>query len=374
MLVWPGVKLERAFCSERHIMTEPENGDKFLIVSSSPHLSEPATSRRIMAEVLIGCAPAALFAVFFFKILAIKVLVTCIVTAVLTEYIFNAVRKKRQTAFDGSAIVAATILGLSLPPAIPFWAAMIGMVVSIAVAKMLFGGLGCNIFNPAMVGRAFLMACFGTMMTFWVMPQNVDYKGIKVDEAGNSVVAVSQATPLKQAKQPIKDSAKPLEELAKEDRATAVEANSELSNAFWGNIGGSLGETSALAWLIGGLFLLLRGTITWHTPVGVLGAAAAVSAIAWGIDSDVYASPLLHLCSGGLMMCAFFIATDPVTCPLTKKGRLIFGIGVGTLTMLIRLIGGYPEGIMYAILLMNSVTPLIDSWTVPKPYGDIPKP
>ena len=355
-------------------MTEPENGDKFLIVSSSPHLSEPATSRRIMAEVIIGCGPAVLLAVFFFKILAVKVLFTCIFTAVATEYIFNVVRKKRQTAFDGSAIVAALILGLSLPPAIPFWAAMIGMIVSIAVAKMLFGGLGCNIFNPAMVGRAFLMACFGTMMTFWVLPNQVDYNGVKVDDAGNSVVAVSQATPLKYAKQPIKDKAKPVEELPEAQKAKAVTANNMLSDAFWGKIGGSLGETSALAWLIGGIFLLLRGTITWHTPVGVLGSAALISGIAWLINGDVYANPLLHLCSGGLMMCAFFIATDPVSCPLTKKGRLIFGIGVGALTMLIRLIGGYPEGIMYAILLMNSVTPLIDSWTVPKPYGDIPKP
>ncbi len=355
-------------------MTEPDRGDKFLIVSSSPHLSEPATSRRIMAEVIIGCSPAVLFAVYFFKILAIKVLLSCIIAAVVTEYIFNVVRKKRQTALDGSAIVAALILGLSLPPSIPFWAAMIGMVVAIAVAKMLFGGLGCNIFNPAMVGRAFLMACFGTMMTFWVTPEHVDYKGIKTNDAGESVVAVSEATPLKHFKEQIKLKDTPVDESSEVTEIEEVTVEDTLSKAFWGNIGGSLGETSTLAWLIGGLFLLLRGTVTWHTPVGVLGSALLISGIAWLIDDKAYVNPLMHLCSGGLMMCAFFIATDPVTCPLTKKGRLIFGIGVGSLTMLIRLIGGYPEGIMYAILLMNSVTPLIDSWTVPKPYGDVPKP
>ncbi len=342
-------------------MTESQKDGKFLIVSSSPHLSEPATSRRVMAEVIIGCVPAIIGALFFFKILAVKVLLTCIITAVATEYIFNVVRGKRQTAFDGSAVVAAIILGLSLPPAIPFWAAMLGMVVSIGVVKMLFGGLGCNIFNPAMAGRAFLMACFGTLMTFWVLPQQVDISGIKVDDSGKSVVAVSEATPLKIAKQPIKD--KTDEEKAPEVKAKASEANSWIKDAFIGRVGGSLGETSAIAWLIGGLFLIFRGTITWHTPAGVLGAAAMVSGIAWFSDPGVYANPILHLCSGGLLMCAFFIATDPVTCPLTKKGRFIFGAGVGILTMLIRLIGGYPEGVMYAVLLMNSVTPLIDNWT-----------
>ena len=353
-------------------MTESQFGDKLLIVSSSPHLSEPATSRKVMAEVLIGCLPAVIGSILFFKILAVKVLLSCIITAVVTEYIFNKVRGKKQTAFDGSAVVAATILGLSLPPAIPFWAASLGMLVAIGVVKMLFGGLGCNIFNPAMAGRAFLMACFGTMMTFWVLPDDVAAYGIKVNDNGQPVVAVSQATPLKELKQPIKDKAD--DEIAPENKANALDANKLIRDAFIGNVGGSLGETSTVAWLIGGVFLLTRKTITWHTPVGVLGAAGAVSLIAWLIDSGIYANPLLHLCSGGLMMCAFFIATDPVTCPLTKKGRFIFGVGVGTLTMLIRLIGGYPEGIMYAILLMNSVTPLIDNWTRPKTVGDIPRP
>ncbi len=353
-------------------MTESQKDGKLLIVSSSPHLSEPATSRRVMAEVIIGCVPAIIGALFFFKLLAVQVLLTCIVTAVGTEYIFNLVRGKRQTAFDGSAIVAALILGLSLPPSIPFWAAMIGMVVAIGVVKMLFGGLGCNIFNPAMAGRAFLMACFGTLMTFWVLPGQVEYNGTTIDRDTGQVVAVSQATPLKVAKQPISD----LKDDEKTDlqKAKAQEANNIIMDAFIGRVGGSLGETSALAWLIGGLFLLFRGTVTWHTPAGVLGSATFIAGIAWMYDPQIYANPLLHLVSGGLMMCAFFIATDPVTCPLTKKGRLIFGIGVGALTMLIRLKGGYPEGVMYAVLLMNSVTPLIDNWTRPRPAGDIPRP
>ncbi len=353
-------------------MTESQQEGKLLIVSSSPHLSEPVTSRKVMAEVIIGCLPAIIGALFYFKLLAVTVLFTCILTAVATEYVFNLVRGKKQTALDGSAIVAAVILGLSLPPAIPFWAAALGMVVSIGVVKMLFGGLGCNIFNPAMAGRAFLMACFGSMMTFWVLPDQVDFGGVKLDASGHSVVAVSQATPLKIAKQPLMDAAD--EEKTPEMKASAVSASSLIKDAFTGKEGGSLGETCAIAWLIGGIFLLLRGTITWHIPAGVLGSAGLISTGAWLYNPALYAHPLLHLASGGLMMCAFFIATDPVTCPLTKRGRFIFGLGVGALTMLIRIKGGYPEGVMYAVLLMNAVTPLIDIWTAPKPVGDLPRP
>ena len=336
--------------------TEPK---MIFTISSSPHLSQSATSRRVMCEVSLAMIPAMAAAIYLFGPVAAIILAVCVVAALATEWAFNAVRKKTQTIGDFSVVVTALILGLSLPPTIPAWAAAMGTIVAVAVAKMLFGGLGSNIFNPAMVGRAFLMACFGMMMTTWTAP--IDR------QADGQVAAVTQPTPLAVAKQAIKDAHNP--DKAAPDKQTAGAANRLIESMFMGNISGSVGETSAICWLIGGLFLLLRRTITIHIPLAVLGSATAIAAIAWLVDPEIYANPLVHLCGGGLMMCAFFIATDPVTCPLTKLGRIIFGVGVGGLIMLIRLKGGYPEGVMYAILLMNAMTPLIDRWTRPVPMG-----
>jgi len=335
-------------------------------VSSSPHLAEPATSKRVMFEVVIGCIPALIMAVVLFRGAAISHLLTCVVSAVLTEWVFNAVRKKPQTIDDGSAVVTALILALSLPPTLPLWMAAVGSIVAIAVAKMLFGGLGGNIFNPAMAGRAFLMACFGTMMATWSLPA-LTYQNptAAAQQHPDNADAVTQPTPLALAKQPIKDAANQ----DKTVKATPNEANESLQAMFLGTVSGSLGETSALCWLIGGLFLLVRRTITYHIPLAVLATAGAIATFAWLFDSQVYANPLVHLCGGGLMMCAFFIATDPVSCPLTRTGRVLFGIGIGALIMLIRLKGGYPEGVMYAVLLMNALTPLLDRWTRPTPLG-----
>ncbi len=341
---------------------------KVLEVSSSPHLQDESTSRRVMLEVAIGTLPAAGMAIYLFRGSALAVLFSCLVAGMGTEWIFNAVRKKTQTILDGSALVTCLILALSLPPTFPWWGCVIGSAVAIGVAKMLFGGLGTNIFNPAMVGRAFLMACFGMLMTTWVIsaPQYPDYE-TSAQEQGIQVDAVTQPTPLALAKQVIKDAHDP--DKAEEEKQTSATVNGKINSMFIGNISGSVGETSALLWLLGGLFLLWRRTITFHIPLAVLGSALAMATGAWLINSEVYPNPLVHLCGGGLMMCAFFIATDPVSCPLSKSGRVIFGIGVGVLIMLIRLIGGYPEGVMYAVLLMNSMTPLLDRWTKPTPLG-----
>ncbi len=353
--------------------------EKILTVSSSPHLSDGATSRRVMFEVVIGTLPAVLAAIWFFGGKSVSVLVSCLVACVATEWVFNAVRKKPQTIDDGSAIVTALILGLSLPPGFPWWAAVVGSVVSIGVAKMLFGGLGANIFNPAMVGRAFLMACFGTMMTTWAMPishDKVDSNGagavvrsgvVSGKVANSTVAAVSQPTPLAVAKQVIRDAGNA--DVPARKKASPQGIDGKVEQLFLGDTGGSLGETSSLCWLIGGIFLLIRRTITWEIPVMVLGSAGLIATFAWWMNPNVYVNPLVHLFGGGLMMCAFFIATDMVTCPLSKWGRILFGIGVGGLVMLIRLKGGYPEGVMYAILLMNSITPLLDRWTRPTPLG-----
>ena len=340
---------------------------KVLTVSPSPHLYEPSTSRRIMVEVVIGLLPGTAMAIYLFGGPAVIVLASSLVGCLGTEWIFNAVRRKPQTVLDGSGIVTALILGLSLPPTIPWWVVIIGAVVAIGIAKMIFGGLGGNIFNPAMVGRAFLMACFGVMMTTWVAPACEQSETAAQLAESAEPVAVTGATPLALAKAPIKDAAK--EGLPPAQRATAAEVNTLVVPMFQGTISGSAGETSALAWLIGGIFLLVRRTITWHIPIAVLATAGIIAGGAWLYNDQVYPNPLVHLFGGALMMGAFFIATDPVSCPLAKSGRLIFGAGVGAIVMLIRLKGGYPEGVMYAILLMNSMTPLLDRWTRPVPVG-----
>lgn len=321
-----------------------------------------------MYEVVIGTLPATGMALYLFQWNAAVVLTSCLAGCLGTEWLFNLARKKSQTIDDGSAMVTALILGLSLPPKFPWWGALLGSVVAIGVAKMLFGGLGCNIFNPAMVGRAFLMACFGMLMTTWSIPaQEQNRLKAEAQKSGREVAAVTAQTPLNKAKEVIKDAYNT--DMPPDKKKSVFEVNADVQSLFVGTISGSLGETSALLWLVGGVFLLLRRTITYHIPLAVLGSAGIIATLAWWMKPDVYAHPLVHLFGGGLMMGAFFIATDPVSCPLSKLGRAIFGVGVGSLIMLIRLKGGYPEGVMYAVLLMNSMTPLLDRWTHPTPLG-----
>jgi electron transport complex protein RnfD len=225
---------------------------------------------------------------------------------------------------------------------------------------MVFGGLGANIFNPAMVGRAFLTASFGMMMTTWTVPATIDSNMPVIATSENAVDARTQATPLAYSKN------------AQKSQPDALELNKEIGSIFLGNVGGCLGETSALALLIGGIYLLVRKTIAFHIPAAVLISTFIFSGIAYLINPGSFASPLYHLSSGGLFIGAFFIATDPVTAPLTRRGMWLFGIGVGSITMLIRIVGSFPEGMMYSILLMNAVTPLIDRLFKRVPAGGLP--
>jgi len=345
--------------------TEPKI--KQLLVSSSPHLTDQSNTQGLMIEVVVWMLPATAWSIFLFRQHAAILLISCLVGCVGTEWLFNLARKKPNSIVDFSAVITAIILALSLPPKFPWWGAILGSVVAIGVAKMLFGGLGSNIFNPAMVGRAFLAACFGVMMNTWIDPEmpSVSYANA-VDNA--QYKPVSGATPLTLAKNVI-NQADDVEVPDDVKEKALKKVNDELLPSFMGNTGGSIGETSAMFWLAGGLLLLFRRIITYHIPLAVLGSAGLIATVAWLINKEVYPNPLLHLCGGGLMMCAFFIATDLVTCPMSKLGRVIFGVGVGTLIMLIRLKGGYPEGVMYAVLLMNAMTPLLDRWTRPKPIG-----
>jgi electron transport complex protein RnfD len=333
-----------------------------ITVSFAPHISEPLSTRRVMIDVIIGLVPAVAAAGYYFRIYALILIPTCCFSAILTEWLCNLIRKKPKpldSLGDFSAVVTGIILALSLPPKFPAWAAIIGSVFAIAVGKMVFGGLGANIFNPAMVGRTFLTACFGMMMTTWTVPATIDTAMPKI-AADNKINAITQATPLAWSKQAIKT------------KSGADIANEQFEAMFTGEVGGCLGETSALALLLGALYLFARRTINPHIPLAVLTSALVFAAIGYLINSDAYISPLIHLTSGGMLLCAFFIATDPVTAPLTTKGMWIFGVGLGTITILIRIVGEYPEGVMYAVLLMNAVTPLIDRFCKIIPAGGKP--
>ncbi len=317
-----------------------------IIVSPSPHISKAHSTRSIMLDVIIALLPATIAAGWFFRLHAILVIGVCVISCLAAEWLCNCIRKKPNSLDDLSAVVTGLILALSLPPAVPWWVAVIGGFFAIAICKMVFGGLGSNIFNPAMASRAFLTASFGMLMTTWIVPAPIDISMPEISARGT--VAVTQATPLAWSKDAIKG------------KVNAKEVTAQLPATFTGQVGGCLGETSAIALLIGAVYLLIRKTISLHIPVAVLISAFLFAGIGNLINAESYVSPLLHLTGGGMLLCAFFIATDPVTAPLTTKGMWIFGIGTGSLIMLIRMVGEYPEGIMYAVLIMNAVTPLID--------------
>ncbi|MCJ7730017.1 MAG: RnfABCDGE type electron transport complex subunit D [Sedimentisphaerales bacterium] len=330
-----------------------------ITVSCAPHISERLSTRTVMIDVIIGLVPAMIAAGYYFRIHAAVLISTCVISAITTEWLCNVIRKKPNSLGDFSAVITGIILALSVPPGLPVWAAVIGSVFAIAIGKMVFGGLGANIFNPAMVGRAFLTASFGMLMTTWTVPATIE-RSMPVISIENKIDARTQATPLAWSKQAIKTG------------QVAKIVNEQLEAMFKGEVGGCLGETSVLALLVGGAYLLIRRTINIHIPLAVIASSVAFAGIMHLVNRDAYILPSSHLCSGGLLIGAFFIATDPVTAPLTTRGRWIFGIGVGVVTMLIRVVGEYPEGVMYSILLMNAVTPLIDKLCRPVPTGGRP--
>ncbi|KLU40747.1 MAG: RnfABCDGE type electron transport complex subunit D [Limnochordia bacterium] len=294
-----------------------------LIISPSPHVRDGDTTPRIMFDVLISLLPAVAAAVYFFGFNAIRLVLLGGAAAVATEALFQKLRGKPITIWDGSALVTGILLALTVPPTLPSWMIIVGSAVGIAVGKQVFGGLGHNIFNPALVGRAFLTASFVGPMTAWTGPFDT----------------ITRATPL-----------------------AVGAARASLPGLFFGSVAGSLGETSALAILLGGIYLFYRGILDHRITLGVLGTVIAMSFLTG-------ANPIFELLAGGLLFGAIFMATDMVTSPYTPRGRWIFGIGIGFMVMLIRTWGSMPEGVTYAILFMNAVTPLINRWTRPRIYG-----
>lgn len=328
-----------------------------LTVSSSPHIRNQETIARIMWSVVFALLPATLFSIYLFGLPALKTIAWCIGACVGSEFLIQNWQNKRPSITDGSAVITGLLLAMNLPANLPWYMCISGAVVAIGLAKHTMGGLGYNIFNPALIGRAFLMASWPLAMTTW--PKVDFYQQLdSLPHVTNKVDALTAATPLGI-----------LKGQGYEALVQSFGSNQDLYTAlFLGLRGGCLGETSCLLLLLGGFFLIYRGYINWQVPVTMI---ATVGVLSWIFGGSTLFSgdPLLHMLSGGLFLGAFFMATDMVTIPITKKGQFVFALGAGIIATLIRLKGGYPEGVSYSILLMNAVTPLIDKLIKPTPFG-----
>ena len=318
-----------------------------LIASSSPHIRSVENTRSIMLDVIIAMLPALFWAIYNFGFKALLSVVVSVVACLFWEWLYRKLLKKPQSIGDLSAVVTGMLLAFVCPPELPWWALVIGAFFSIVVVKQLYGGIGCNFLNPALAGRAILLASYATAMTSWTQ---------KVDG-----VVVSTATPLAIMKE------------GTVEKFTELTTNYSVADMFIGRVGGSLGEVSALALLLGGAWLLIRKVISWHTPVAFIGTVAILTLISApaGIDNVQYM--LYNVFGGGLMLGAIFMATDYATSPVTKPGQLIFGIGCGLITCFIRRFGSYPEGVCYSILIMNCTTWLLDKYIRPTIYGAVKK-
>ncbi|MBK7094936.1 MAG: RnfABCDGE type electron transport complex subunit D [Saprospiraceae bacterium] len=324
-----------------------------IIISGSPHIQTERTIKTEMYHVIIALIPATLLSFFVFGISAFLVTLIAIGSCVLFEFIIQKYMMKVPTTIsDGSAALTGLLLALNVPAGFPIWMLLIGSLVAIGVAKLSFGGLGYNIFNPALVARVFLLISFPVQMTMWPNPFE---NRLKI------VDATTGATPLGFLKEALRDENVKISDL--------VDKLPEYKDMFLGLIGGSIGEISALALLIGGIYLLWKKVITWHIPVSMIATIAMFSGIMWGINPERYADPVFQLITGGIMLGAFYMATDLVTSPMSNKGKLIFGFGIGILTMLIRYFGAYPEGVSFAILIMNAFVPLLDKYVKQRKFG-----
>ncbi len=352
-------------------------------VSASPHIHQEVSVKKVMWNVVIALIPALVVAVVLFGFRALALTVYGVIAAVVTEALIQKLRKKEISISDGSAVITGMLVAFNIHAAAPWWIPVIGAVFAIAIGKHVFGGLGHNPLNPALLGRVFLVASWPTLTTTgW--PRNVFGALSGVSSNLDNIPAVNNlitsATPLAVAKS-LRDPA--FVETIKETLPNApqilmgeIADVNTLQNLFWGNIGGCIGEVSAAALLLGAILLAWKRIIEWRIPVSYIGTVFVLTFAFGGINGPFSASillPFFHILSGGIMLGAFYMATDMVTSPLTKRGRIYFGIGCGLLTVVIRLYGGYPEGVTFAILLMNLLVPLIDRYTLPKFFGEVKK-
>lgn len=317
-----------------------------LTISPAPHIHGGDSISKNMLGVIIALIPAYLVALYFFGLGALIVSITAVLSCVLFEYLIQRfLIKGEATIGDGSAILTGLLLSFNLPSNLPIWMIILGSLVAIGIGKMSFGGLGNNPFNPALVGRVFLLISFPVHMTTW--PRPVPFSMQYLD-------AETGATPLAMIK-------------------GHFGQLPDTVDLLIGNMGGSLGEISAIALIIGLVYMLVRKIITWHIPVSVLGTVFIFTGILFLVNPETNASPLVHLLTGGLLLGAIFMATDYVTSPMTKLGMIIYGVGIGIITVVIRVYGAYPEGVSFAILIMNAFTPLINAYIKPKRFGEVKK-
>ncbi len=317
------------------------------IVTSSPHIRSAESTSKIMWTVFFCLVPSGVVSIYVFGLSTLWIILSAIFAALATEWVCCIARKKALTLGDGSAVLTGLLLAYNLPAGSPLWLVFLGAFVAILFGKILFGGLGYNIFNPALIGRVFLMASFPLLMTRWPVPFRID--------------AVTAPTTLAVLKDSFKN--------------TNIISDLEIINYSYRDLllgfrGGCIGETCILALVLGAAYLIYKEYISWHIPVSFIGTVAVFSWVFAG-TALFKGDFLLHVLSGGLILGAFFMATDYVTGPITRKGQLIFGAGCGILTCVIRLWGGYPEGVSYSILMMNALTPLIDRFVVPKRFGQV---
>ena len=316
--------------------------EKQFIISPSPHIHSGDSISKNMYGVLIALIPAFLVSLYFFGLGALIVTIISVASCVLCEFLIQKYMLKREpTIWDGSAMLTGVLLAFNLPSNLPVWIIILGAIVAIGVGKMSFGGLGNNPFNPALVGRVFLLISFPVQMTSWPVP--TPFNTVYLD-------AVTGATPLAMIK----------------DKFGQIPSTVDL---LLGNMAGSLGEVSAIALLIGLIYMLVRKIITWQIPISILTTVFIFTGILYLVNPETYASPIIHLLSGGLLLGAIFMATDYVTSPMTKRGMIIYGIGIGIITVVIRVFGAYPEGVSFAILIMNAFVPLINTYIKPKRFG-----
>ena len=324
-----------------------------LNISPSPHSHGQETTRKLMFGVVIALLPALFTSIFYFGYGALIVTTTSVLSCLLFEYLIQKFFFRKPVSItDGSALVTGLLLAFNVPSNLPVYIIIIGSFVSIVIAKMTFGGLGNNSFNPALVGRVFILVSFPVQMTSWPVPAGF---------ATSYTDAVTGATPLAILKAGIK-SGEPISEI--------IAGIPTPAQMFLGDMGGSIGEIAAVALLIGFIYLLAKKIITWHIPISVIGSIAIFTGILWLINPEKFASPLFHLLAGGVLLGAIYMATDYVTSPMNKRGMIIYGCGIGILTVIIRIWGSYPEGVSFAILIMNAFVPLMNTYIKPKKFGE----
>ncbi len=345
--------------------------DKLLTISGSPHVHADESVKKIMYSVIYALIPAMLVSLYFFGFDALRVLAVSVIACVVVEYLIQKYLIKGElTINDGSAIVTGILLAFNVPGNLPTWIIIVGAIVAIGIAKMAFGGLGKNPFNPALVGRVFLLISFPVQMTTWPVPKPWFAKAL--------TDAVTGPTPLGALKEELKkgDTVQQIMDHGIkfiENGKEVVYHIPSYMDSLVGDMGGSLGEMSAIALLLGAAYMLFKKVITWEIPTAYIGSVIVFTGILWLTDPTHYINPLYHLLFGGLILGAFFMATDMVSSPMTRTGMIIFGLGCGIITVVIRLWGGYPEGVSFAILIMNAFVPLINQGLKPVRFGKVEK-